>query len=66
MGRSTYLTEHGNPFEKPYGVYDATGEQLGETLAEVAKDCQSQDWWAPEHPVLSQDTIRDLKRHKPE
>lgn len=66
MGGSVYLTDHGNPFEKPEGIYDAAGQWLGETLEEVAKDCQTQDWWADEHAVISRETIAALKKHKPE
>ena len=62
MGGMIYLKDHGQP--KVEAVYDATGQWLGDILAEVAKDCQTQDWWAPEHPVLSRETINSLRRHE--
>ena len=65
MGGTVYLVEHGNPFEQPEGVYDATGEWLGQNLAEVAKECAEDRWgsWVPEHSLLSKETIASLKRH---
>lgn len=61
MGGLTYLTEHGKP--EVEGVYDATGQWLGENLMDVAERCQTQDWFPAEHPILSKETIASLKRH---
>jgi hypothetical protein len=64
MGNMIYLEAHGEP--EVEGVYDATGQWLGETLADVAERCRSEDWFVPEHPVLSKETVDSLKKHKPE
>lgn len=67
MGRTTYLVEHGDPFEKPEGVYDATGAWLGDDLNAVAAEFQRGDWqWRAEETILSKETVKSLRSHKPE
>lgn len=64
FGQLTYLKDHGMP--EVEGVYDASGQWLGENLADVAERCRDEDWFVPEHPLLSKETVTSLKKHKPE